>query len=66
MKRKPRRPSKYWAAKADEALKEGSLGVAESAKVMERLRRKNTDVPKALRILKRAGATNPPIAGDGI
>jgi len=31
----------YWAAKADSALKEDFLGVAESAKVMERLRRKN-------------------------
>jgi prevent-host-death family protein len=31
----------YWAAKADSALKDGLLGVNESAKVMERLRRKN-------------------------
>lgn len=31
----------YWAAKTDHALAEGSLGVGESAKVMEQLRRKN-------------------------
>jgi hypothetical protein len=31
----------YWAAKADRAVKKGFLGVGESAKVMERLRRKN-------------------------
>ncbi len=31
----------FWAAKSDSALKDGLLGVDESAKVMERLRRQN-------------------------
>ena len=31
----------YWAAKTDKALKHGFHGVDQSAKVMERLRRKN-------------------------